>query len=71
MQLTPTFPIDEKGNPAHTSSDPVMVERSHVLERDYADVEADSVDDAVRTVLEDYLAKLEHMTGEEGFITSS
>jgi len=70
IRLTPTFPQDDSGGPEHTCDDTLLLERSSILERTYNDFQADSVSDAVRTVLEDYLTRLEKMTGEEGFITS-
>ncbi len=69
VRITPTFPRDENDHPEHISDDTLLLERSATLEHTYDDFHADTVSDAVRIVLEDYLTRFEKITGKEGFIS--
>jgi hypothetical protein len=68
FRLTPTFPQDENGQPAHISDDMLMVDRGIPRSRiDYPreDIIAADVDAAIGIVLDDLKRNLKHITGEE------
>jgi hypothetical protein len=68
FRLTPTFPQDEMGQPAHTSDDVAMVDRGIPRSRiayPREDIIAADVDAALRIVLDDLKQYLKHVTGEE------
>lgn len=62
FRMTPTMPQDDHGEPSETTDDPVMVERSSELHKNYASYEARGIDDAMRIVLIDLARRLEYWT---------
>ncbi|MFN0121292.1 MAG: hypothetical protein ACKV2V_12405 [Blastocatellia bacterium] len=64
--LTPTFPCDDHGKPLHISSDVHLAERSstyaHFNKRNYKGFSAPNTDAALRMILDDLAAFLEHVT---------
>jgi len=63
FRLTPTFPMDETGEPADISDDTVMVDRGIPSSRfsyPREDVVAPSIEAAFEIVLSDLKASLEH-----------
>ena len=68
FRLNPSFPRDEKDEPAHTTDDTIMVERgiprseiASILNEPY---EAPSPERALEMVVDDLRKFLEHATGE-------
>ena len=68
FRLTPSFPRDDAGEPAHVTDDTIMVERglarSRLASRLHEGFAAADVDAALGMVLEDLKDYLEHVTGE-------
>ena len=67
FRLTPSFPRDENGQPAHVSDDTLMVERSIPRSRikyPSEDIVAPDADAALEIVLTDLRKYLEHSTGK-------
>lgn len=68
FRLTPTFPRDAAGGPAHITDDTIMVERGIARSRIASGLNegfaAPDVDAALAMVLEDLKGHLEHVTGE-------
>ena len=62
FRLTPTFPMNDKGQPHNISDDIVMAERSTKLNKSYDDFIAPDPDTALHMVLEDFKLRLEHWT---------
>ncbi|HSE83878.1 MAG TPA: hypothetical protein VLB01_04970 [Thermodesulfobacteriota bacterium] len=58
FRLTPTFPMNDKGQPQNTSDDIAMAERSFKLSKSYDDFTASDADAALNTVLEDFKLRL-------------
>ena len=68
FRLTPTFPMDEEGQPADISDDMVMVDRgipSSRLSYPREDIVAPSIEAAFEIVMKDLKASLEHSTSEK------
>jgi hypothetical protein len=68
FRLTPRFPQDESGQPAHVSDDALMVDRgipSSRISYPEEDIIAADVDAALGIVFDDLKRYLEHVTGEE------
>jgi hypothetical protein len=68
FRLTPTFPQDENGQPAHVSDGALMVDRGiprSSIRYPEEDIIAADVDAALEIVLDDLKRYLEHVTGEE------
>ncbi|HEX3035924.1 MAG TPA: hypothetical protein VHT73_12510 [Thermodesulfobacteriota bacterium] len=65
FRLTPTFPMDNQGQPQDISDDIVMVERSTKLSQSYDDFIAPDPDTALNIVLEELKQRLEQCTGEK------
>lgn len=65
FRLTPTFPMDDKGQPQDVSDDIGMAERSTKLSKSYDDFIAPDPDTALHMVLEDFKLRLEHWTGKK------
>jgi hypothetical protein len=67
FRLTPTFPHDQNGEPAHTCDDIVMVDRGmprSQIAYPREDIVALDLDAALEIVLSDLKAFLEHVTAE-------
>ena len=68
FRLTPSFPRDASGEPAHVADDTIMVERgiarSRLASRLNEGFAAPDVDAALGMVIEDLKGYLEHVTGE-------
>ena len=67
FRLTPSFPQDDNGLPAHITDDTIMVERGIAHQRlNYPreDIIASNVEAALEVVIDDLKRFLEHTTGE-------
>ena len=68
FRLTPTFPMDESGQPAQISDDMVMVDRgipSSRVSYPREDIVAPSIEAALEIVMNDLKISLEHSTSEK------
>lgn len=69
FRLTPTFPMNEKGQPSHVSDDLIMVERgiarSDIATRTHESFVASSIDAALDMIIDDLKRFLEHATLEK------
>jgi hypothetical protein len=68
FRLTPSFPRDEDGLPAHISDDVLMVERGiahRKISYPMEDIVASDVNAALKIVVEDLKRFLERVTGEK------
>ena len=64
-RLTPSFPRDENGRPAHVTDAPIFVERGMDHSRiNYPQEVIIAPDSALETVVGDLKRFLEHVTGE-------
>jgi len=68
FRLTPTFPMDENGNPTHVSDDLLMVDRGIAHSETHyqlGDIVAPDVEAALEIVVDDLKRFLEHSTMEK------
>lgn len=69
FRLTPSFPRNEKNEPAHVTDDSIMVERgiahSEIASKLNKPFESPSIEAALEMIVEDLKKFLEHVTGEK------